>query len=60
LVHGRISLLSNDGKWEVAAWGKNLTDEEYDQERFFSDFIGMVSAGQGTPRQYGMTFNYNL
>jgi iron complex outermembrane receptor protein len=60
LVHGRISLLSNDGKWEVAAWGKNLTDEEYDQERFFSDFIGMVSAGQGTPRQYGMTLNYNL
>jgi hypothetical protein len=44
----------------VAAWGKNLTDEEYDQERFFSDIIGMVTAGQGTPRQYGMTLNYNL
>ena len=60
LVHGRISLLSNDGQWEIAAWGKNLTDEEYDQEQFFSDFVGMITAGQGSPRQYGVTFNYNL
>jgi iron complex outermembrane receptor protein len=60
VVNGRISLLSADGTWEVAAWGQNLTDEEYEQERFASDIIGMIVALQGNPRQYGVTFNYNF
>jgi len=60
VVNGRISLLSADGTWEVAAWGLNLTDEEYEQERFASDIIGMIVALQGNPRQYGVTLNYNF
>jgi iron complex outermembrane receptor protein len=60
VVNGRISLLAADGTWEVAAWGLNLTDEEYEQERFASDIIGMIVAMQGNPRQYGVTVNYNF
>ena len=60
LYHGRISLFSSDGTWEVAAWGKNLGDEEYDEERFASDVIGEIVAGQGAPRQIGMTLNYSF
>ena len=59
VVNGRISLLAADGTWEVAAWGKNLLDEEYEQERFANDTVGMIVALQGNPRQYGVTFNYN-
>lgn len=29
VVNARISWLSSDGHWEVALWGKNLTDEYY-------------------------------
>lgn len=60
LLNARISLLSEEGGWEVAAWARNLTDEEYDQERFASDIIGMVVAGQGMPRVIGATLNYNF
>ena len=60
VVNGRISLLAADGTWEVAAWALNLADEEYEQERFASDIIGMIVAMQGNPRQYGVTVNYNF
>jgi iron complex outermembrane receptor protein len=60
VANARVALLSQDGRWEVAAWGRNITDEEYEQERFPSDIIGMIVALQGAPRQYGVTFNYNF
>jgi outer membrane receptor protein involved in Fe transport len=44
----------------LAAWAKNVTDEEYTQEVFGSDIIGMVTALYGNPRQYGVTLNYNF
>ena len=28
-VDARISIASDDGRWEAAAWAKNLFDEEY-------------------------------
>ena len=56
----RGSLLSSDGSWELAAWSRNVTDEEYEQERFASDIIGQIVALQGNPRTYGLTLNYNF
>jgi iron complex outermembrane receptor protein len=56
----RGSLLSTDGTWEVAVWGRNIADEEYEQERFASDIIGQVVGLQGNPRTYGATLNYNF
>jgi len=29
LVNARIAYTSNDSSWQVALWGKNLSDEEY-------------------------------
>jgi iron complex outermembrane receptor protein len=60
VVNGRVALLSSDGTWEIAAWGRNITDEEYEQERFASDIIGMIVGLPGNPRQYGVTLNYNF
>jgi iron complex outermembrane receptor protein len=56
----RGSLLSQAGTWEVAAWVRNVTDEEYGQERFTSDIIGQYVELQGNPRTYGVTLNYNF
>ena len=56
----RGAVLSNDGSWEVAAWARNVTDEEYEQERFASDIIGQIVGLQGNPRTYGLTLNYNF
>ncbi len=60
LVNARIALLALDGSWEVALWSRNVTDEEYEQERFSSDIIGQVVALQGNPSQYGVTLNLNF
>ena len=56
----RAALLSNNGDWELAAWARNVTDEEYEQERFTADIIGQIVALQGNARTYGVTLNYNL
>jgi iron complex outermembrane receptor protein len=56
----RAALLSNNGDWELAAWARNVTDEEYEQERFTADIIGQIVALHGNPRTYGVTLNYNL
>ena len=56
----RAALLSNNGDWELAAWSRNVTDEEYEQERFTADIIGQIVALQGNPRTYGVTLNYNF
>jgi iron complex outermembrane receptor protein len=60
VLHLRASLLATDGTWEVALWGRNITDEEYEQERFASDIVGQVVGLQGNPNTYGLTLNYNL
>ena len=56
----RASLLATDGSWELAMWGRNILDEEYEQERFASDIVGQVVGLQGNPLTYGLTLNYNL
>ena len=60
LLNLRGSVLTVDGTWELAVWGRNITDEEYEQERFASDIIGQVVALQGNPRTYGVTLNYTF
>ena len=60
VLNARVAVAAASGQWELAAWAKNLTDEEYTQEVFGSDIIGMVTALYGNPRQYGVTLNYNF
>jgi iron complex outermembrane receptor protein len=60
LLNARLSLLPNDGRWDVSAYVYNATDEEYFQEAFFSDLIGSVAGLAGAPRTYGLSFTYNL
>ncbi len=59
LLSARLSFTSSDEKWEVAAWGKNLTDKTF-IECFcgLSDEFGFISARRGEPRTYGLEVNY--
>jgi iron complex outermembrane recepter protein len=55
LINARVGYTMNDGKYEVALWGKNLGDKQYDIYTF--DFTGNFGLNQrmvGTPRWYGI------
>lgn len=68
LLNARVGFTSYDGSWELALWGKNLTDKEY--EVFRNDFSVLNSFVMddgvttsdilGAPRTYGVTFTYNM
>ena len=58
LLNARITYHSADDKWSVAAWGNNLTDEEYYDE--VVSFATAVRATVGAPRTYGVDFTYNF
>ncbi|GAB3091495.1 TonB-dependent receptor [Aestuariicella hydrocarbonica] len=68
LLNARVGFTSYDGSWEVALWGKNLTDKEYAVFRndfsvlnsFYSNDGVTTSDILGAPRTYGLTLTYNM
>ena len=62
LYNARVAFQSADETWELALWGKNLTDEEYAIHS--SDLVQLGSNSTsdilGNPRTYGVTFTYNM
>jgi iron complex outermembrane receptor protein len=57
LLNVRWSLVAD--KWEVALWGRNITDEEYVVEIFDqADLIGDYIVYFGAPSDYGLSFTY--
>lgn len=57
LVNARLGLESENGSWSTALWARNLADEEY-LTRTTRDFFGTLIQFAGTPRTYGIDFNY--
>lgn len=61
IYNARVSLLLDDERYMIAAWVKNLTDEEYDtyginlQSSFGYDYLF-----PGAPRRYGVEFSYRF
>ena len=57
LVNTRLALQSGDGKWELAAWGKNITNEYY----YVSNTLGndTFTRYTGMGATYGISFSYN-
>ncbi len=53
LVDARVSL--GDERWTATLWGKNLTDEEYNQEFSPGGFLF-----KALPLRYGIEFAYNF
>jgi iron complex outermembrane receptor protein len=57
-LDARIGWTSTDGQWEVALWGKNLTDQAYFAHTYV---IGPGVIGVwGPPRTYGVTATWYI
>lgn len=57
----RLAWLSPDGTWQVALWGRNLTEEEEILNIGPAPpFLGDNPVGFGPPRTYGITVTYGL
>ncbi|HEY0941317.1 MAG TPA: TonB-dependent receptor [Steroidobacter sp.] len=54
LLDARVALQSLDAQWELALFGKNLTDELYRVDAI--PFLGDVFSRFGAPRSYGVQF----
>jgi outer membrane receptor protein involved in Fe transport len=56
LVNGRIGLYTQDERFGLEIWGRNLTDEEYHQIAFDVPLqSGSMAAFLGDPATYGVT-----
>lgn len=60
LLNARIVYVHSSGKWEVAAFGTNLTDERYTTGGFFSPLLLVDDGTIGRPREYGVSLKLNF
>lgn len=60
LWNARAAWTSADEHWEVAAYGRNLGDEEYLVYAFDLSFFGFNEEMLGTPRTYGLEARYRF
>ncbi len=61
VANARIGYAAADGRWEVAAFVNNLTEEEYRVYAFDSSlFSGVVAGVYGKPRTYGLTASFRF
>ena len=60
LLNVRIGIGSQNQKWGVSLWCKNLTDEQYTQ--YINDLAGLgaVLKTPGYPRTYGLDLSWNF
>ena len=57
LLNGRLTWQTTSKKWEVSAWGRNLTDKEYFAGKLsLITFFGREQGNPGPPREFGVTF----
>ena len=61
VANARIGYGAEDGRWEVAVFGDNLTDEAYRVYAFDSSlFAGVVAGVYGKPRTYGVAATWRF
>jgi iron complex outermembrane receptor protein len=58
LVDARATWTNSDGDWEVSAWGKNLTNEEYITHIY--TIASSLVAVYGDPSMYGLSTTYRF
>lgn len=61
LVNARISFTPSRGRWELAAFATNLTDEAYiDSGIFITGGFGVALATPGRPREWGVSARFRF
>lgn len=59
--NARVGLIGEEGRWEVAAFVDNLSEEKYRVYAFDSSlFAGVVAGVYAKPRTYGLTATYRF
>jgi len=56
VLNGSIGIATEDDKWELRLWAKNLTNVLYESGK--SDVIGSVLVSYNPPRTYGVTLRW--
>jgi iron complex outermembrane receptor protein len=57
LVNARLAMFNAAHSWEVALWGKNLSDEQYVAQGLNTG-LGAGNRNYNAPRTYGASFTY--
>jgi iron complex outermembrane recepter protein len=57
LVNARVAMFNAARSWEVALWGKNLSDEQYVAQGLNTG-LGAGNRNYNAPRTYGASFTY--
>lgn len=60
LAHARVAYRGNNKNWEVALWGRNLTDEEYIAGGIYVGALQVETAFINMPRTYGIDITYRF
>jgi iron complex outermembrane receptor protein len=61
LVNGRLTWESSDGDWQVALYGRNLTDKAYFNGKLsLVGFFGREQGNVAAPRELGLTVKRNF
>jgi len=61
LINARVSLLPQDGPWQVSLWGKNLGDEEYrSAAQDLALALGFSEIVNGVPMTWGLEVEYKF
>jgi iron complex outermembrane receptor protein len=61
LENFRIAYQPAHAKWEIAAFGRNLSDEKYFMDKFdLTSPFGFIQGITGTPRTFGGEINYRF
>ncbi len=55
LLNAELSVQRDDGRFEVFAWGKNITDTHYNQEITPARAFGILQPVRGERASYGVT-----
>lgn len=60
VIDVRLGFRSNDERWELALWGKNLADDEYELAILTVPSFDNTFSAYNIGRTYGVDFIYNL
>lgn len=58
VLNGRVAYTSGKGDWEVAAWVKNFTNEQYRLYNLDLGLGGFIESVYAPPRWFGVTASY--
>ncbi len=58
VTNARLTYMHESGRWDIAAWVKNLANREYRVYNLDLSALGFNQGAYSPPRTYGMSFEY--